>query len=352
MEIRPEDLGTQLTKGLTPLYLVWGDEPLAMLEAEDAIRAAALKAGHERTVFTVQGRFDWSVIFGHADNFSLFAQKKLVEIRIPSGKPGVDGSAALARYAGALPADTVTVVSLPGLEWKQTKSKWFEALSSRATVIQSREVPLEQMPNWIGRRLAANKQQASRDALEFLANRLEGNLLAAKQEIDKLALLLPPGKLDLSDIEQAVTDVSRFDVADIQDAMLAGDTGRCARILDSLRQEGEAVPKIMWQIGATLRLLYKLKSALKQGQPLAAAFKANRIWDKRQSLVQTALKRVSDARLEGALQGAARIDRQAKGLESGDPWDDMLRLCLNLGVRIQGPGVRVLCVASGRVSFK
>jgi DNA polymerase-3 subunit delta len=333
MELRPEDVGAHLARGLAPLYVIWGDEPLAMLEAEDAIRAAAIQSGHERTVFTVQGKFDWGVIFGHADNFSLFAQKKLVEIRIPSGKPGIEGSAALSRYAGSLPADTVSIVSLPGLEWKQTKSKWFEALSARGTVIQSREVPLEQMPAWIGRRLAANNQQASREALEFLANRLEGNLLAARQEIDKLSLLLPAGKLGLEDMEQAVTDVSRFEVADIQDAMLAGDAGRCARILGSLRQEGEAVPRIMWQVGATLRLLYKLKSAMRQGQPMAAAFKANRIWDKRQSLVQAALKRVSDEKLETALQTASRIDRQAKGLDGGDPWDELLRLSLNLSVK-------------------
>ncbi len=333
MEIRPEDIDNHLSRGLSQLYVIWGDEPLAMLEAEDAIRATALKQGYERTVFTVQGRFDWSVIFGHADNFSLFAQQKLVEIRIPSGKPGVDGSAALGKYSENLPDDTVTVISLPGLEWKQTKSKWFESLSRTGTVIQSRDIPLEQMPTWIGRRLARNNQQASREALEFLANRLEGNLLAARQEIDKLSLLLPTGKLELANIEQAVTDVSRFEAADLQDAMMRGDSGRCARILDSLKQEGEAVPKIMWQISATLRLLYKLKSALKQGQPMAAAFKANRIWDKRQSLVQSALKRVSDARLESALKDASKIDRQAKGLEGGDPWDEMLRLTLNLSLK-------------------
>ncbi|MEW6132578.1 MAG: DNA polymerase III subunit delta [Pseudomonadota bacterium] len=335
MELRPEDLGAHLARGLSPLYVIWGEEPLAMLEAEDAIRAAALKAGHERTVFIVQGKFDWSVIFGHADNFSLFAQKKLVEIRIPGGKPGIDGSAALGRYAASLPADTVSVVSLPGLEWKQTRSKWFEALAAHGAVIQCRDVPLEQMPAWIGRRLAANSQQAGREALEFLASRLEGNLLAARQEIDKLSLLLPPGRLSLEDVEQAVTDVSRFEAADIQDAMLAGDAGRCARILASLKQEGEAVPKILWQVAATLRLLYKLKSALRQGQPFSAAFKASRIRDKRQALLQAALKRVDDEKLEAALAHAARIDRQAKGLEGGDPWDDMLRLCMNLGMKTQ-----------------
>lgn len=338
MDLRPEDLGAQLSRMLAsntlpPLYVIWGDEPLAMLEAEDAIRAAALKCGCERSVFTVQGRFDWSVIFGHADNFSLFAQKKLVEIRIPSGKPGIDGSAALGRYANALPADTTTVISLPGLEWKQTKSKWFEALSAQGTVIQTRDVPLEQLPAWISRRLAANNQQASREALEFLAGRLEGNLLAAKQEVDKLGLLLPPGKLGLEDVQQAVTDVSRFDVADLQDAMLAGNAARCARILSSLKQEGEAVPRVMWQISATLRLLSKLKSALKQGQNMAAVLKANRIWDKRQSLVQAALKRVNDDDLRAALIEAARLDRQAKGLEDGDAWDDILRLTMNLGTQ-------------------
>jgi DNA polymerase-3 subunit delta len=200
-------------------------------------------------------------------------------------------------------------------------------------VVQGRDVPLEQLPGWIGRRLALNNQQASREALEFLASRLEGNLLAARQEIDKLSLLLPTGRLSLEDIRHAVTDVSRFESADLQDAMLAGDAARCARILDSLRQEGEAVPRVMWQISATLRLLYKLKSALRQGQPAAVAFKANRIWDRRQALAQAALKRVSDARLEALLADAARIDRQAKGLEGGDPWDDMLRLSLNLSVK-------------------
>lgn len=333
MDLRPEDIGNHLGRGFAPLYVIWGDEPLAMLETEDAIRAAAMREGFERNIFTVQGRFDWSVIFGSADNLSLFAQQKLVEIRIPSGKPGVDGSNVLSRYAGALPADTVTVISLPGLEWKQTQSKWFGALSEAGQIVQCRDVAREQLPNWINKRLAANKQQADREALEFLANRLEGNLLAARQEIDKLALLLPPGKLSLADIEHAVTDVSRFEVTDIQDAMLAGDSARCARILDSLKQEGEAVPKVMWQIAATLRLLSKLKSAMRQGQNMQAALKANRIWDKRQPLVQAALRRVSDAIMESTLLDAARIDRQAKGLEGGDPWDSMLRLCLGLGVR-------------------
>lgn len=331
MDIRPEDIRTQLARGLAPLYVVWGEEPLAMLETEDAIRAAALRQGCERRVFTIQGRFDWSTIFGSADNLSLFAQQKLIEIRIPGGKPGIEGSQALARYAAALPADTISVVSLPGLEWAQTKSKWFGALTAAGHSIPCREVPREQLPQWISRRLAANQQQADREALEFLAHRLEGNLLAARQEIDKLALLLPPGRLALRDIEQAVTDVARFDATDIQDAMLAGDTARCARVLDSLRQEGEAVPKVMWQVAATLRLLAKLKSAIAQGQPAAAALKANRIWDRRQPLVQGALRRLSEARIEAALIDAARIDRQAKGLDPGDPWDAMLRLCLEMG---------------------
>ena len=333
MELRPEDIGNHLARGFAPLYVIWGDEPLAMLEAEDAIRTAAMRTGFERSVFTVQGRFDWSVIFGSADNLSLFAQQKLVEIRIPSGKPGIEGSNALGRYANSLPAETVTIISLPGLEWKQTQSKWFGALAEAGHVIQCRDVPREQLPNWINKRLSANKQQADREALEFLANRLEGNLLAARQEIDKLALLLPPGKLSLEDIEHAVTDVSRFEVADIQDALLAGDSARCARILESLKQEGEALPKIMWQIAATLRLLAKLKSAMRQGQSMQAAFKANRIWDKRQPLAQAALRRVSDAIMESTLLDAARIDRQAKGLEGGDPWNDMLRLSLKLSTK-------------------
>lgn len=333
MEIRPDDIAAHLGRGFAPLYVIWGDEPLAMLEAEDAIRLAAAREAFERSVFTVQGKFDWSVIFGSADNLSLFAQRKLVEIRIPSGKPGIEGSNALGRYATALPDDTVTLISLPCLEWNQTKSKWFAALAEKGHVIQCRDVPREQLPGWISRRLSRNNQQADREALEFLADRLEGNLLAARQEIEKLALLLPPGKLSLADIQHAVTDVSRFDVMDIQDAMLSGNSARCARILDSLRQEGEAVPKVLWQIAATLRLLVKLKSAIKQGQPAAAAFRANRVWEKRQPLVQSALRRMSDTALESALLDAAKIDRQAKGLDSGDPWQSMLRLGLTMSTQ-------------------
>ena len=330
MDLRPEDLGGHLARGLAPLYVIWGEEPLAMLEAEDAIRTRALQSGYERSVFVVQGKFDWSVIFGQADNFSLFAQHRLVEIRIASGKPGVDGSAALARYAANLSDDTTALISLPGLEWKQTKSKWFEALAHQGIVIQTRDVPLDAMPAWLNRRLMANQQQASREALAFLSARLEGNLLAARQEVDKLALLLPPGKLELADMEAAVTDVSRFDASDLSDALLAGNATRCAHILQSLHQEGEAPPKIMWQISATLRLLSKLKSAMQQGQNLAALMKTHRIWDKRQALVQAALKRISASTLSAALVESARIDRAIKGLENTDPWDDMMRLSLNL----------------------
>ena len=204
--------------------MVVGDEPLAAQEAADAIRAAARAAGHsERNVYTVQGRYNWQGIFAGGDNLSLFAERRLTEIRIPSGKPGVDGAKALEAYAAKLPADTLTLISLPGLDWKAMQSRWFAALAAAGVVVEARPIDRAALPAWIERRLAKQGLRADRAALAFLADQVEGNLLAAQQEIDKLALLLPPGTVTLADVEHAVVDVSRLEADDLADALYAGD---------------------------------------------------------------------------------------------------------------------------------
>ena len=338
MNITPERLPDHLAKGLAPLYVVYGDEPLTAIEAADSIRAAARAAGYtERTVYTVQGRYNWNTIMAGSDNFSLFAERCLVEIRIPSGKPGVDGGKALETYAGNLPADTLTLITLPGLEWKTTQSRWFSTLAAAGPVVEAKRIERAQLPGWIERRLAKQGLRAECAALEFLADRVEGNLLAAQQEIDKLALLLPPGSISLADLENAVVDVSRLEADQLQDALLQGDTARYARIVADLKDAGESPVAIMWHLSAAVRLLLRLKSGVRQGEPLAVLMRNARVWDKRRPWVEKALGRLSETRIEAAQAMLALLDRQAKGLERmGDPWDTMLRLGLTLAPAQKG----------------
>jgi DNA polymerase-3 subunit delta len=335
LNIPAERLPDQLARGLAALYVVVGDEPLAAQEAGDMIRAAARAAGHgERTVHTVQGRYNWQNIAAGSDNLSLFAERRLTEIRIPSGKPGVDGAKALEAYASRLPPDTLTLISLPGMDWKAMQSRWFAALAKAGTVVEARPIERAALPGWIDRRLARQGLRADRAALEFLADQVEGNLLAAQQEIDKLALLLPPGTVTLADVEHAVVDVSRLEADVLQDALYAGDGARFAQIVTDLRDAGEAVPAILWQVSSAVRLLLRLKSALAQGDALSAVMRT--LWGRdkqRAPQIERAVKRLSLAQVEAALTDLALIDRQAKGLERvGDPWDTLLRVGLALAV--------------------
>ncbi|MCA1978572.1 MAG: DNA polymerase III subunit delta [Thiobacillus sp.] len=329
MNIAADRLPEQLVRGLAPLYVVTGDEPLAAQEAGDAIRAAARAAGHtERTVHVVQGKFNWQGLFASGDTLSLFAERRLAEIRIPSGKPGVDGAKALEAYAGKLPADTLTLVSLPELDWKTRQSRWFAALAQAGVVVEAKTVERAALPGWIERRLAKQGLTAERDALAFLADQVEGNLLAAQQEIDKLALLLPPGKVTRADVERAVVDVSRLEADALADALYAGDAARFARILTDLRDSGEAVPAILWQAASAVQTLVRLKLAVSRGDSLAVLLRA--LWGRdkqRAPQIERALHRLDLARIERALALAARADRQAKGLDRlGDPWDTLLEL--------------------------
>ncbi len=329
MNVAADRLPEQLARGLAALYVVVGDEPLAAQEAGDAIRAAARAAGHtERTVHTMQGRVNWQVLFAAGDTLSLFAERRLTEIRIPSGKPGVEGAKALETYAGAPPADTLTLVSLPEMDWKTRQSRWFAALARAGVVVEAKPIERAALPAWIARRLAKQGLQADPDALDYLAERVEGNLLAAQQEIDKLALLLPAGKLARADVEHAVVDVSRLEADELADALYAGDAGRFARIVVDLRDSGEAVPAILWQAASAVQVLLRLKLAVSRGESLPGLLRG--LWGRdkqRAPQIERALGRLDLARIEAALALLARIDRQAKGLERvGDPWDTLLEV--------------------------
>jgi DNA polymerase-3 subunit delta len=330
--LRPEQLAAHLEKPLAALYVLHGDEPLLVAEAGDALRAAARAQDYtDREILVAGPAFKWDSLMLAASNLSLFGGNKLIDLRIPGGKPGREGGDALQRYCATLGPGVVTLVTLPQLDWATRKAAWFTALAAAGIVIELNAPPLPQLPDWIALRLARQQQRAKRAALEFIAAHVEGNLLAAHQEIQKLGLLHPPGELTLAQVEDAVLNVARYDVDKLRAALLAADAPRCARLLDGLKAEGVAAPLVLWALTTEIRTLAALRTGLDQGQPLAALLRSERVFDERRAqAMQRLLPRVSSGRLRAALQHAARIDRMIKGLARGDQWDELLQLGLRL----------------------
>ncbi|MQR02174.1 DNA polymerase III subunit delta [Glaciimonas soli] len=335
MQLRIDALDAHLAKTLAPLYVITSDEHLLALEAADKMRKAARQHGcTERDVLVVDRSFKWGELLAANQSQSLFGDKKLIELRIPTGKPGKEGGQALQHYATTLNPDNVTIISLPKLDWATQKAAWVSSLQQTAVYIDIPLVERAQLPNWIGVRMAAQQQSADRQSLDFVADRVEGNLLAAHQEIQKLALLHPPGKLSYEQIQDAVLNVARYDVFKLNEAMLAGDVPRLVRMVNGLKGEGEALPLVLWAIAEECRTLLKLKSGVTQGRPIGALLKEYRIWGPRERLMEPAVRRLSLTTLETALQQAAQIDKMVKGLRAkayaGDAWDALLQLSLKI----------------------
>jgi DNA polymerase-3 subunit delta len=330
MRITTEQLQQQLERAVQPLYTVFGEETLLALEACDRIRAAARTNGYtEREVLSAEAGFRWNELRIAGSSQSLFASRKILELRIPSGKPGVEGSPALVRYVSELPPDTVTLVYLPGLDWRAQKSEWFEALERAGVVIEARSVPRKNLPHWLAGRLKAQHQHADAETLSFIGDRVEGNLMAAYQEIQKLALLFPPGKLDFDAVRDAVLDVARYDVFNLGESLLEGDPVRLSRMLDGLRAEGTAPPLVLWALAEEIRLLAKVVSNTQAGKPISVVVRELRVrGPSHQSLMQAHYARCSQAQITDALRHAAAIDRLIKGLAKGDVWDELLQLAL------------------------
>ncbi|MCE3264810.1 MAG: polymerase subunit delta [Pseudoduganella sp.] len=335
MQLRADALDAHVSKTLAPLYVITSDEHLLALEAADKIRRAARAQGYsERDVLTVERSFKWGELLAANQAMSLFGDKKLIELRIPTGKPGKDGGAALQAYAKDLSPDNLTLITLPKLDWQTQKAAWVAALQQAAVYIDIPNIERAALPGWIAQRLAAQGQSAERASLDFIAERVEGNLLAAHQEIQKLGLLHEPGKLTPAQVQDAVLNVARYDVFKLSEAMLAGDTARLIRMLEGLKGEGEALPLVLWAVAEEIRTLLKLKAGMAQGRPLPALLKEHRIWGPRERLMEPALRRIPLATLEAALQQAAQVDRMVKGLRAkafaGDQWDAMLQLALKV----------------------
>jgi DNA polymerase-3 subunit delta len=331
MLLKGEQLAAHLERELRPLYIVYGDEPLLVIEAADAIRARARQHGYnEREVLTVLAQFDWGQLLAAGGNLSLFGDKKLIDLRIPTGKVGKEGSAALQQWCQHLSLDNLLLITLPELDWREEKSAWFTALLNAGVAIKLQAPPLAELPGWIAGRLRRQQQSADLDSLKFIAERVEGNLLAAHQEIQKLALLYPAGAVSNTQIRDAVLNVARYDIDGLREALLAGDLSRLARTLDGLMHEGEAPPLVLWAMSEEIRALTVIRSGMDSGKSSDLLLKEARVWGPRVAPVKKALNRLSTATLEAALQHAGKIDLLAKGIGRGNIWEEFLRLGMRL----------------------
>jgi DNA polymerase III subunit delta len=343
MQLAAAQLAAHLQKGLRPLYALHGDEPLLVQEAADAIRAAAREQGYtERTVHTVQGaHFDWSEVLAAGGSLSLFADKQVVELRIPSGKPGKEGSPAIQQLAQSSEGNdgTLTLVLLPRLDFQTKKGAWFTALEQHGVTIQFDPIERAALPQWIAQRLALQGQRvASGDegarTLQFFADRVEGNLLAAHQEIQKLALLHPQGELSFDQVESAVLNVARYDVFKLSEAVLAGQAARVQRMLDGLKAEGEAAVLVHYTLAEDIRALKRVKDAMTAGRPLPMALREQRVWGVKERLFERVLPRLTSTALDNLLYAAHLVDGIVKGLKApgwpNDGWQALNRLAFEL----------------------
>lgn len=334
MKVKAEQLKTHLTRRLAPIYLVCGDEPLQREEACDAIRAQARVQGYsERDILEVGANFAWSSLWQTAHTPSLFAPRRLLELRMPTGKPG--SSDALVNYGVEPVQDVVLLVICPKLDAQAQASKWFKTLDQAGVVVQIWPVELRAMPAWIDQRLRAKGLRPSVEAVKLLAERVEGNLLAAVQDVEKLYLLHGAAAIDVSQVNEAVTDSARFDIYDLAEAALAGDALRATRIVHGLRGEGAEPVLILWALTREIRALASMAYDGKKGMATDAVLSKHRVWEKRKPVIKQALQRHPMDYWRRLLSRCSRIDRIIKGALRGNVWDQLLQLSLAIaGVQL------------------
>ncbi len=330
MRLYPEKLNGQLKKQLLPVYLISSDDPLLQQEASDAVRQACRAQGYtERQVFSVERSFNWNQLREASATLSLFAEKRILEVRIPSGKPGDQGALVLQEYLARPAEDTVLLISLPRLDGSTLRTKWVKALqdSPICGFVQIPVITPEQLPQWLNQRLQQKGLSADTEVLELISDRVEGNLLAAAQEIEKLTLLTDAKHLDSATVQNAIADSARYDIFTLVDAALASDTARSLRILSGLRAEGNEVPVILWALARDIRQLSLFAAQIEQGQTMQQV--TNRVWPaSRKPIIQKALQRHPAQHWQKLLQDAQLIDEQAKGQAPGSAWLSLEQLLL------------------------
>lgn len=337
MQLRADQLSAHLAKGaLAPVYLLTGDEPLQIQECGDAIRSAAKEQGFgERQVLEADAKYDWSRLGAEADALSLFADKRLFDLRVPGGKLGRDGGAALLNYLERPAPDTLLLVTLPKLERSQRNAKWFNAMANAGIVVSIWPLERAALPSWLQRRGRDQGLALDAEAASFLAAQTEGNLLAAAQEIDKLALLSGGGRVDLPQVAASVSGSARYNVFELADTMLRADVPQALRMLQGLKAEGTAAPVVLWALARELRVLEGVSAALSSGADPAAAIVARGMWKNRQPMLVKAARRLGAADWRRLVAACAQVDRAIKGQEKADPWllmEDMLSAAMGISI--------------------
>ena len=334
MKINVNQLSTHLQKSLAPCYLVTGDEHLLVHEALDAIRAAAREQGFtSRDLHVATTGFDWTQLRDSGANLSLFAEKRIIELRVPTGKPGRAGSQAIADFVDIIDSDLLFIVVAPKLDRNSQSAKWVKALEAKGVSIPVWPIGLRELPGWIAERMRSTGLQPDRDAVTLIADRVEGNLLAAGQEIEKLRLILGEGKVTADDVGDAVANSSRYDVFKLVDAALGGDAKRALRILSGLRAEGIEPVIVVWALTRELRTLASLTDTVAQGADLANGMRKKGVWQNRQALVRNCIGRHKHGDFHQLLKSASHADQAAKGQTTSDPWQISTDIVLGISTR-------------------
>lgn len=335
MKLRFDQLEAHLQKGLQPIYLLSGDEPLQLMEAGDAIRRHARENGYgEREVMHAESGFDWNNLLAASGSMSLFAEQRLLELRLPTGKPGKEGGAVLADYAANPPPDTLLLIISGKIERASQNSKWFKALDSAGATLTVWPIDPPALPGWVSQRMRSRGMQPSPEAAQLLAERVEGNMLAAAQEVEKLLLLYGEGEISAEQVEEGVADSARYDIFELVDTALLGDVPRTTRVMQGLRGEGVEPILVLWALLREIRAMVQMAAEMARGLGAEQAMAGQRVWDKRKPPVRAGLQRHNLNRWQLLLRRAGRIDRMIKGVEAGNPWDELLQLALLMaGVR-------------------
>jgi DNA polymerase-3 subunit delta len=331
MQVSADQLPARLAHGLAPIYVIAGGEPFQTRESADAIRAAARRAGYtERLVFEAEPEVDWPGLESEAASLSLFAARRLLEVRLPGSRPGPLGAETLARLGGRPPPDVVLLLALGKLEARQRDAAWLSALERAGVLVTTRPVAAADLPTWIRREAERRGQPIAPEAAALLAERVEGNLLACDQELRKLALLFPDRAIEVAEVLASTGDSARYDVYALVDSALAGDARRAVRILSGLRGEGLDPPLVVWALAREVRVLAGIANAVERGEALPRALARYKVWESRKALLTRALRRAGRAAWFGRVERLAEVDRQTKGLAPGDPWETLARLVLDL----------------------
>ncbi len=332
MRLYPEKLAGHLQQQLLPVYLVSGDEPLLVQECCDQIRQKAREQGcSEREVIEGGGSgFNWQDLLHCAASMSLFAERRLIELRLPSGKPGTEGSSALCEYLDIASGDDVLLIVCGKIDKQSTNSKWYKALDKAGATIQVWPVDAKNLPRWLQQRVRNAGMSIDNDALHLLCDRVEGNLLAAVQEVEKLKLLATDARITLQTVTAAVSDNARYNVFDMTDNALQGDANASLRMLHGLRAEGSEPPLVLWTLAREIRTLYEAQVDCDKGQSAPQALGARRVWPNRMPFMQAALARHDTHSLSLLLEQAALVDGSIKGFADGKPWDNLERLVVGL----------------------